>query len=121
MVPDEGVGEVEQLRVDVDLAGVHQEVEAGLEIVAEVEEQVDHFRVEGEDQGVASAPEEVASEGEAESIFYMRAFRGVWPLPRERNNNNNKNNVLADRWSFSDHVSRGVHDDSEGYQCGLSH
>lgn len=85
MVPDEGVREVEQLLVDVDLAGVHQEVEAGLEIVAEVEELADRFRVEGVDQGVASAPEEVASEGEAESIFYMRAFRGVWRLPRERN------------------------------------
>ena len=62
--------EVEQVLVDVDLAGVHQEVEVGLEIVAEVEELVDRSQVEGEDQGVASAPEEVASEGEAESIFY---------------------------------------------------
>lgn len=90
MVLDEGVREVEQLLVDEDLAGVHQEAEAGLETAAEVEERADRFRVEGEDQGVASAPEEVASEGEAESIFYTRAFRGVWRLPRERNK------VLAD-------------------------
>ncbi len=76
--------EVEELLVDVDLAGAHQEVEVDLEIVAEVEEVVDHFPVEGEDQGGASAQGEVASEGEDECIFYMRAFRGVWRRPRKR-------------------------------------
>ncbi len=45
------VCEVEELLVDVDLAGVHQEVEVDSETVAEVEGLADHFPVEGEDQG----------------------------------------------------------------------
>lgn len=75
-VGSEIVAEVEVLLVDVDLAGVHQEVGAGLEIavdsgtVVEVGA-VDHFQVAEEDREEALAREEVDSEEGDESIFYL--------------------------------------------------
>ena len=67
--------EVEDLPVDVGLAGVHQEAEVdleiavGSEIVAEGEVVAHHFPVVGEDQGAVLAREE-----EDESIFCLHAF-----------------------------------------------
>jgi hypothetical protein len=66
----EVLDEVEVLLVCEDSAGVHQEVEADLEIVAEAEAVVvvGHSRVGEEDQGEALAREVVVSEEEDDSM-----------------------------------------------------